>query len=269
MCNFFKISILFVSICLVFSNDMIIDSLASDYSQSLSSADSLEFLEDNLFEQLLTESKLFYADAIIADLKGDTLNTLYHFDNLFKALAQLEEISKNVPDIVKVKYQNLLSASIEYYDNKVSSVDHTESGLSTAVFKDKLEQYIYSQNLEDIMDIEETVEIIPGHVPITYNKKVASIIKYYQNQGRPHIQRWLNRESKYKEIILPIFVIIGYQARIASGTLAVFCLMTAFIFHFDFSNQSQLVSFLKNIGLAGGFLFLVVNGAKGYCLDKK
>ena len=47
------------------------------------------------------------------------------------------------------------------------------------------------------------------------------------------------------EIILPIFVIIGYQARIAAGILAIFCLMTAFLFHFDFSNQSQFISFLK------------------------
>ena len=42
------------------------------------------------------------------------------------------------------------------------------------------------------------------------------------------------------EIILPVLVIVGYQARIAAGILAIFCLMTAFLFHFDFSDQSQL-----------------------------
>ena len=94
-----------------------------------------DFLDDNLFEQLLTESKLFYADAIMSDLQGDSLNALYYFDNLFKALAQLEEMSKNVPEIAQLKYQNMLSASIEYYDNKVISIDHTQSGFSTAVFK--------------------------------------------------------------------------------------------------------------------------------------
>ena len=31
----------------------------------------------------------------------------------------------------------------------------------------------------------------------------------------------------------------------------------------------RIFTFMKNIALAGGFLFLVVNGAKGYCLDKK
>ena len=71
------------------------------------------------------------------------------------------------------------------------------------------------------------------------------------------------------EIILPVLVIVGYQARIAAGILAIFCLTTAFLFHFDFSNQSQLVSFLKNIGLAGGFLFIVANGTKDWAVDRE
>ena len=71
------------------------------------------------------------------------------------------------------------------------------------------------------------------------------------------------------EIVGPILIIIGYQTRIAAAALSLFCIATAMIFHNDFSDQMQLTAFLKNIALAGGFLFLVVNGAKGYCLDKK
>ena len=71
------------------------------------------------------------------------------------------------------------------------------------------------------------------------------------------------------EIVGPILIIIGYQTRIAAASLSLFCIATAIIFHNDFSDQMQLTAFLKNIALAGGFLFLVVNGAKGYCLDKK
>ncbi len=71
------------------------------------------------------------------------------------------------------------------------------------------------------------------------------------------------------EIILPVLVIVGYQARLAAGILAIFCLVTAFIFHFDFSNQSELISFLKNIGIAGGFLFIVANGTKDFSVDKE
>ena len=71
------------------------------------------------------------------------------------------------------------------------------------------------------------------------------------------------------EIIAPLLIIIGYQTRIAAGALSLFCIATAIIFHTDFSDQMQLIAFMKNIALAGGFLFLLVNGPRGYCLDKK
>ena len=71
------------------------------------------------------------------------------------------------------------------------------------------------------------------------------------------------------EVIAPILIILGYQTKIAAGALSLFCIATAIIFHTDFSNQMQLIAFMKNIALAGGFLFLLLNGPKGYCLDKK
>ena len=71
------------------------------------------------------------------------------------------------------------------------------------------------------------------------------------------------------EIILPLFVIIGYKARLSAGLLAIFCLATAFIFHYDFTNQMELISFLKNIGLSGGFLFIVANGTKEWSIERK
>ncbi len=71
------------------------------------------------------------------------------------------------------------------------------------------------------------------------------------------------------EIILPLLIIVGYKAKLAAGILAIFCLVTAFLFHFDFSDQSQFISFLKNIGLAGGFLFIVANGTKNWAVDRE
>ena len=71
------------------------------------------------------------------------------------------------------------------------------------------------------------------------------------------------------EIAGPVLIIIGYKTKLAAGFLSLFCIATAFIFHNDFANQMQLTSFLKNVALAGGFLILFVNGAKGLSLDNK
>ena len=71
------------------------------------------------------------------------------------------------------------------------------------------------------------------------------------------------------EIILPLFIIIGYQAKLSAGLLAIFCIATAFVFHYDFADQIQTIAFLKNVGLAGGFLFIVANGTREWSVDRK
>ena len=71
------------------------------------------------------------------------------------------------------------------------------------------------------------------------------------------------------EIGAPILIMVGYKVKISAALLSLFCIATAVIFHNDFSNQMEFISFMKNIGLTGGFLFLIVNGAKDFSLDKK
>ena len=78
------------------------------------------------------------------------------------------------------------------------------------------------------------------------------------------------RFDKYEwtaiSIMVTLFIIVGYKAQLSAGLLAIFCVATAFIFHFDFNDQMQTIAFLKNIGLAGGFLFIVVNGTKEWAV---
>jgi len=71
------------------------------------------------------------------------------------------------------------------------------------------------------------------------------------------------------EILFPLLLIVGYQTKISALVLAIFTLTTALIFHTDFTNQMQLISFLKNFAIAGGFLIIFVNGAGKYSIDHK
>ena len=71
------------------------------------------------------------------------------------------------------------------------------------------------------------------------------------------------------EIAAPILIMIGYKVKISAAFLSLYCIATAIIFHTDFSNQMQFVSFMKNIALAGGFLFLVINETKEFSLERK
>ena len=71
------------------------------------------------------------------------------------------------------------------------------------------------------------------------------------------------------EILFPILLIIGYQTKFSAFILSLFTLTLAVIFHTDFSDQMQLISFLKNIAIAGGFLIIFVRGAGKYSIDNK
>tara|TARA_B100000927_G_scaffold101487_1_gene82174 strand:+ start:444 stop:836 length:393 start_codon:yes stop_codon:yes gene_type:complete len=71
------------------------------------------------------------------------------------------------------------------------------------------------------------------------------------------------------ELFAPILIIFGYKTKLASLLLSGFCLLTAIIFLTDFSSQSELNGFLKNVALAGGFLLLTINGPKKFSLDNK
>ena len=71
------------------------------------------------------------------------------------------------------------------------------------------------------------------------------------------------------EIAAPILIIMGYYVKISSTLLALFCIATAIIFSSNFTDQMQIISFLKNIALAGGCLILAVNGPKKYSLENK
>ena len=71
------------------------------------------------------------------------------------------------------------------------------------------------------------------------------------------------------EIVFPILLIIGYRTRFSALILSLFTLTLAIIFHTDFSDQMQLISFLKNIAIAGGFLIIFVSGAGKYSIDHR
>lgn len=101
-----------------------------------------------------------------------------------------------------------------------------------------------------------------------YNKIFSfdSTMSWMEGFGVPGFLLW---PTIILEILLPLFIIIGYQTKLSATVLAIFSLATAIIFHSDFNNQMQIIAFLKNLGLAAGFMFIAIHGTKDWSLDKK
>ena len=62
-------------------------------------------------------------------------------------------------------------------------------------------------------------------------------------------------------------LVLGYRTRIVAAVMAIFTLATGLTFHDNFADPKQLISFMKNIAIAGGFLQVIVWGAGSLSLD--
>lgn len=82
----------------------------------------------------------------------------------------------------------------------------------------------------------------------------------------PMLVTWLVIALK---VLGGIALVVGFQTRYVAYAFAAFCLATAFLGHFDFADQNQMTAFMKNFGLAGGFLLLSVTGAGALSLDAR
>ena len=71
------------------------------------------------------------------------------------------------------------------------------------------------------------------------------------------------------EVLGGLAIILGWKTKIASVALAGFCVVSAALFHNDFSNQSEMIMFMKNVTIAGGFLLLIAHGPGAYALDNR
>ena len=71
------------------------------------------------------------------------------------------------------------------------------------------------------------------------------------------------------ELLGGLAIVLGWQTRIVAFLLAGFCVLSAVISHGNVGDQGDQIQFLKNLGLAGGFLLLVAHGAGAWSLDNR
>jgi putative oxidoreductase len=71
------------------------------------------------------------------------------------------------------------------------------------------------------------------------------------------------------EVLGALAIIVGWNTRVIALLLGGFSLLTAAIFHNNFADQIQMIMFLKNVAIAGGYLLLVANGAGPLSIDHR
>jgi putative oxidoreductase len=71
------------------------------------------------------------------------------------------------------------------------------------------------------------------------------------------------------EVAAGLAIIAGFKTRSVALALAGFSLLSALIFHNQLGDQTQFILFMKNVAMAGGFLFLARYGAGELSVDNR
>ena len=90
------------------------------------------------------------------------------------------------------------------------------------------------------------------------------VIMYMEDYGVPGI---LFVPATVLEILFPMLLIVGYKTKWAASVMALFTFTVAIIFHTNFSEGMQMILFLKDIAIAGGFMIIIVYGPGKISLD--
>ena len=106
-----------------------------------------------------------------------------------------------------------------------------------------------------------TLFLIEGVGKITVQEDV---IMYMEDYGVPGI---LFFPALILEILFPLFLIAGYKTKWIASIMALFTFVVAIIFHTDFSEGMQMMLFLKDIAIAGGFMIIIAHGPGKISLD--
>jgi putative oxidoreductase len=62
-------------------------------------------------------------------------------------------------------------------------------------------------------------------------------------------------------------LLLGLQPRLAAAVLAVWCILTAIAGHSNFAEADMQIHFMKNVAMAGGFVFIATFGVGAYTLQ--
>lgn len=65
-----------------------------------------------------------------------------------------------------------------------------------------------------------------------------------------------------------IAIIAGFMTRWTAFALALFCVVSGLLFHWNLGDQGQMINLMKNFALAGGFLLLAQTGAPYLSIDR-
>jgi membrane-bound lytic murein transglycosylase D len=155
------------------------------------------------FDQHLTQAKVHYVDALIAQEDNDSLEVEFQLSIVFDILARIE--SYNRMDEIQYEQFRIFTDHIihrfEEYAPQIRELHEqfTISDLQQAM-SSLTDDYFAGYDDKDYVVLEDR----DGHVPIVINSRVETAIKMFQTRRRGDMQNWIRTKAVYERLFRKI-----------------------------------------------------------------
>ncbi|MFQ6675405.1 MAG: LysM peptidoglycan-binding domain-containing protein [Fidelibacterota bacterium] len=157
----------------------------------------------NRFPLILSDAKTLFAEAVIADHHGDTLEVLYLIDKIVELMTEAEQLGE-MSDDDRMEYDRFEKTLLYTYEHHFRTVDKIETPISTASLKEQLSEYLEPIEFEINGSKFRVIDDREGHIPLVMNKRVEQAIEFFQTKGRRNFETWLSRYAVYSDLIVDI-----------------------------------------------------------------
>lgn len=154
-------------------------------------------------EEILTQAKRHYANALISVYDNDTTGARFEFEQSLEALRTLQDVDSLEPwaeDESRLLTQKITEDYVEYLEKNKSE----QAGPNPTSLHERISLLEPIEEVESESGDFEVLFDKEGHIPIIKNARVERIIDFFQTRGREDFQIWLNRIPKYKETFTSI-----------------------------------------------------------------
>ena len=157
----------------------------------------------NRFPLILADAKSLFAEAVIADHHGDTLEVIYLIDKIVELMTEAEQLG-DMAEEDRAEYDRFEKTLLYSYEHHFETVDKVETPIATASLKEEMSQFLESLEIEINGSKFRVVDDREGHIPLVINKRVERAIKFFETKGRKSFAKWLSRYPAYSGLILDI-----------------------------------------------------------------
>lgn len=95
----------------------------------------------------------------------------------------------------------------------------------------------------------------------------SGTIAYFAHDGLP-VPGAAYAVALVVEIAGGVLFLVGWRTRPVALVLAIWCIATAMVAHYHPGDRNQVIHFMKNVCMAGGFLQAVAFGAGRFSVDR-